>query len=286
MSSIVFHHGALGDSVLLWPVLRAMGPVTLVAPWAKARLAERWLAGVRAVDGDSPEWSRLFVGGGQLEAGDGVRRVLAGADRVISFVSDRHDAWARNVEALVGAHRITFVPPRPAPGGSMHIVHRYADRLGIEPVHPPPRTNTDGPVVIHPGSGGSHKCWPVERFDALIEHLHAVGRAITLVLGEVERERLAPGWPRRWSGRCEIASPDTLVDLSQVLAGASVYVGNDSGPTHLAAQLGVRTIGLFGPTDPRVWGPCGPDARVLWPGQCRSMEWLSVETVIEAVAGR
>src|ERR1051325_9636757 len=98
MSTLVFHHGALGDSVLIWPLLRALagreaGPtVTLVAPWGKARLAERGIPGVKAVDGDAAEFSRLFTPGGECEVGDTVVAMLRDAGDVISFVSDGWDA--------------------------------------------------------------------------------------------------------------------------------------------------------------------------------------------------
>ena len=55
----------------------------------------------------------------------------------------------------------------------------------------------------------------------------------------------------------------TAVQLAQALQDSHLFVGNDSGPTHLAAMLGVPTVALFGPTDAGVWAPVGPHVRVL-----------------------
>ena len=60
------------------------------------------------------------------------------------------------------------------------------------------------------------------------------------------------------------------------------FVGCDTGPTHLAAQLGVPTIALFGPTDPAVWAPVGPRVRVIAPERSCGMEWLDAEPVAKA----
>ena len=47
------------------------------------------------------------------------------------------------------------------------------------------------------------------------------------------------------------------------LTGAGGYVGHDSGPTHLAAMIGLPTLALFGPTDPAIWSPLGPRVQCL-----------------------
>jgi len=55
---------------------------------------------------------------------------------------------------------------------------------------------------------------------------------------------------------------DDLYELAQWLAGARLYIGNDSGVTHLAAAVGIPVLALFGPTDPAVWAPRGANVRV------------------------
>jgi ADP-heptose:LPS heptosyltransferase len=65
-----------------------------------------------------------------------------------------------------------------------------------------------------------------------------------------------------------------VAELADTIRPARLFIGADSGPTHLAAQLGVRTLGLFGPTDPGEWAPVGPRVRVLARAGMGDMAWL------------
>jgi hypothetical protein len=292
VSTLIFHHGALGDGVLIWPLLRALAPCTLIGPREKARLAQAHIPGVEALaggDGDSPEFSRLFVPAAPAEVSDHIRQLLGAAHRVISFVSSGRDAWADNMRLMAPAAECAFVQPRPPidhvePVMRFHLRQLLEQGVDVDPVMPAARVNPDGPVVIHPGSGGRDKCWPAERVEALLDHLRAIGRPACVVIGEVERERVAAEVIERWRDLADVIEPGSLMELARVIGAASVYVGNDSGPTHLAAQLGVTTVALFGPSDPRVWAPVGPRVRVLWPGEIAAMNWLPVEAVAEAIA--
>ena len=285
--TLVFHHGALGDSVLIWPLLRGLAPATLIAPRSKARLAEHCLPGIRGIDGDSPAFSRLFAADAHREINDDVRVLLAQAERVVSFLSDGRDAWAANVAALAPKARRCFLRTRPEPGETVQIVEYHAGQLadqGWQPhtIQPERRINPGGPIVLHPGSGGREKCWPTDRFERLADHLIASGRRTILILGEAERERFDPTRLARWRREHEVHEPDDLVELADRIGRASLFIGNDSGPTHLAAQLGVKTLALFGPTDPGIWAPAGPAARILRPPSPSPMTWLTVRRVLTA----
>jgi ADP-heptose:LPS heptosyltransferase len=56
---------------------------------------------------------------------------------------------------------------------------------------------------------------------------------------------------------------ETLVNIAALMSACGTYVGNDSGLTHLAAALGLRTVALFGPTDPAIWAPRGSRVQIL-----------------------
>jgi len=290
MRTIVFHHGALGDGVLIWPILRSLGGATFVAAGGKAKLAAWNLPGIQPIDADAPDPTRLFAPGAAAECGDAWRARLDEAETIISFVSNGRDPWADNVRRLAPGAAMAVIAARPDPGAPpMHVTDLHRSRLrdagiDITPTDPPPRRNPDGPVVIHPGSGGRAKCWPLERYLAVIEHGVAIGRPVVVVLGEVELETWVDDDVRLIRSLAEIATPGSYVDLARTIAGASVYLGNDSGPTHLSGQLGVPTIALFGPTDPRLWSPVGPLVRVIAPPEPMPMSWLEPMPVIEALA--
>jgi hypothetical protein len=117
-----------------------------------------------------------------------------------------------------------------------------------------------GSVVIHPFSGGARKNWPLEKYRELAARLK---RPVEWLAGPEEQLERA----------CRF---DDLGALARWLSGASAYVGNDSGITHLAAAVGIPTVALFGPTDPALWCPRGKNARWL---RHEPIAELSVEAV-------
>jgi ADP-heptose:LPS heptosyltransferase len=69
----------------------------------------------------------------------------------------------------------------------------------------------------------------------------------------------------------------SLLELLGEISRARLFIGNDSGLTHLAAYIGCPTIALFGPTDPRIWGPIGRRVRVIWKAK---LEDIAVDEVL------
>jgi ADP-heptose:LPS heptosyltransferase len=118
-------------------------------------------------------------------------------------------------------------------------------------------------VVIHPGAGAERKCWPIAKYLELAGELSRSGRLVEVILGEVELERWPAAQIESFAKVAKIHKPATLVELSDRIAKASAFVGNDSGPGHLAGMLGVRTISIFGPNDPARWKPVGPGVMVV-----------------------
>ena len=289
--AVVFHHGAFGDWVLAFPVLRAIGgKVAVVTAWSKAQLAARVFDHVEPIDAEQTDFSRLFVDGGWREVSAATRQRLSQADTVISFVSDGRDAWADNVRRLAESARCFFVSPRPPTDWPGHVCDWHKVQLeeqGYEPASVGQdvqrHANATGPVVVHPGSGGKHKCWASERFERLIQLLLDRGYAVRTVAGEVEQDT----WPDevldRWTQRYDLTVCDSPLDLHTLLLGARGYVGNDSGPTHLAAAMGLPTVALFGPTPPAHWSPRGAAVTVVAPAEPKAMDWLTVECAADAV---
>jgi ADP-heptose:LPS heptosyltransferase len=120
--------------------------------------------------------------------------------------------------------------------------------------------------AIHPGSGSSHKNWPLERFLETAEKLRGRNQVLPIfLLGPVEQE---PGEISNSviQGRgFPIIQELPLPLMAGVLSHCSGYLGNDSGVSHLAAAVGIPTVVLFGPTDPSFWSPRGSAVRILSP---------------------
>ena len=289
------HQGALGDWVLTFPILRglgALGPTLAVAPWSKAQLAAAVIAGLTPADIEAPPWPG-FLRGDDAPSGGAVSAGAAGVasaarfgadDIIISFVNRADDPWAAPGDGRAPPGRRFLVDPRPPADWTGHVSAWHAQQLArqgltLPQVGLPVRRRERGPVVIHPGSGGRDKCWPCARFVEVAQALRRRGREAVVVLGEVELER----WPRprieELMHRHGAQALTDLADLHAMLECAAAFIGNDAGPTHLAAQLGVPTLALFGPTAPSLWRPIGPAVTVLAPPKPCPMSWLPAATV-------
>lgn len=271
----VFHRGALGDSILTWPMLRAQGErgarVVFVADGDKARLAARVL-GVEGLDAEQRRFAELW-------RQDARPSPVTGVHRVVAFIADEMTkggrVWAANAREMFPGAKIECVPGP--------IDRAAALRLAAGGGGAAARDNAGGPVVLHVGAGSVAKRWPIERWAELGIRMRRVGR-VEVIAGEVEAERFSDRERACFAGMGG-RFVEGLDDLAAIVGAARVFIGCDSGPTHLAAQLGVATVALFGPTDPERWGPIGPRVVVVAPDGARAMEWLAVDAALGAAIG-
>lgn len=198
--------------------------------------------------------------------------------------------------AATDALGLTGPPPDPVltvTPDSRSAADRLLKEIGIEEARPL--------VCLHPGARWWFKSWPAERFGALADLIQTETPAHTLVLGGKPEQLVARGiadimkTPFR-----SLVGRTGLQELAAVLARATLMVSNDNGPMHMAAALRVPVIGLFGPSDPAVWGPWGEEHRTFYKGlDCRAcfhpdcfrgkqncMRQITLEEVWEAVRVR
>lgn len=295
---LLFHQGALGDFVLTWPVALALARihpqsrVFYVTQQQKGRLAERAL-GVEWADGEVG-WHGLFGDGAALP--DGPARLLAGAHSIASFMAAPDGAWMTNVRAAAPDANVLTINPTPPDDFTGHVsefqlgqlkpwpaAHAAAEQIlrsvaarGVTAK----RSADPRDVLVHPGSGSPRKNWPAERYAELVRRLRDAGQSVRIVVGEVEQERWPDSVRDQFESLASVVRPQTYVELMDALLNARAFVGNDSGPGHLAGILGVPTLTLFGPTDPERWKPLGPSVRAL---RSDPIDALTVETVYDDV---
>ena len=182
---------------------------------------------------------------------------LRGFDSIVSWYGANRPDF-RDLVLGMGLP-FTFFRALPEEGAGIHATDFYLSQIaalapaplgGIPRIPCPALPDERSPfAVIHPFSGSPRKNWPLENFRALA--------------AELERTM-----PVRWCAGPDdpplegAARFDDLYALGCWLATASLYAGNDSGVTHLAAAVGAPVLALFGPTDPEVWAPRGPNVRV------------------------
>lgn len=116
-------------------------------------------------------------------------------------------------------------------------------------------------VLVNPGAGWGSKCWPAERFGELARRFSTFGLATLINFGPGE-EALTAAVESSSAGAATRISC-SLAELIALTRRATVFVGGDTGPLHLAVAVNTPTVALFGPTDPARNGPYGGRAIVL-----------------------
>ena len=293
---VVLRGGALGDIVVTLPVLQALRGfypgclITLVAPYPQAILARHHAD--QLLDLNSARLLGLFKPGTSLQ--DEVRERLR-ADLILSYLSDPDRmieeklTLSATAKFLQGPFRLDH-EHRPA----VEQLAQPLEILGIASIDPVPRLTAQSPtrlmnrLAIHPGSGSRNKNWPVGHWAVLLGQLMPMFDEVLLVSGEADTgiaEALRPLIPATKLRPCVNRS---LWDLVSELSQSTLFIGHDSGITHIAAATGVATVALFGPTDPSIWAPNG-DHVIVIRSPDRTMAGLSVETVlgnVEKLVGR
>ena len=250
---ILVHKGALGDFLQVWPSLSSL---TRHWPdrsfwWAGREQYSLWTEplGIARCPGrlraliDSLYSARAWP--------EGLKDCL-----VIWFGLKRYplEADFPGVWFVPGLQKGVRRPPRQvyAEGLSAHGVPFYPGWLDLwrtSIAGHAGKLKEKGNVLLFPGAGHPKRCWPLDRFLALGQWLSEQGHRVRFVYGPAERERGVR------VKNFEPVFPESFRALQDLLVRASLVVGNDSGPLHLAGYLGTPALALFGPAAPEQWGP-------------------------------
>ena len=202
----------------------------------------------------------------------GVQNLICGAARIVENAGHAARQLARPIEQL-GINVIDFAE-RIFPS----IEDREFAREFLASVPQPI-------VAIHPGSGSHEKNWPLENWIGLFSpgSRFADLEGLVVISGEAD-DAQTNQLEREWKNRdVRFVRNLPLPRLAAILE-RSIFIGHDSGISHLAAATGANCILLFGPTDPDVWAPMNENVRVLRPPSGRLSD-LKTRTVEEALAG-
>jgi heptosyltransferase III len=238
------------------------------------------------LDWDDPAFLPLFAQGDPPPPGVAARFEAFAA--CIAYTNQIHLlASLERLNAKVVVHS-----PTPVGVHAAEWLARPARALGADPPGVPPDMEVtafenaeaeaflvgrlpSGFLAIHAGSGAAAKNWPSDRFEDLAREVGA--QPFLLVEGPADATAVAG------MGKAPVvrASHLPLRTLGAVLRRAGLFVGNDSGVTHLAAAWGSPTLALFGPTDPTTWAPVGRCVAVAR-SPSTSMKDLSLAEVSQA----
>lgn len=264
--------GALGDLVCAAAALAALrkrhGRLDLVLSEPLSWLA-RPLVGARAVATlEDRRWAAFFSA---CEGDSGGWR-LGRRPALYSWLGAGNDRFRRALSALSEA------PPRfyrlPRGEGEVHVTREYLSQVDARGASAPPKLEARlrrgiwpgargrgrGQIrlLVHPGSGSPRKRWDPACFGEIIEWwIGEVGGEATVLLGPAERAEA-----ERWaSGGARVVRDLSLEEAAGLIADAQLFLGNDSGISHLAGAVGARGAVVFGATDPYRWAPLGGE---LW----------------------
>lgn len=277
---LILRGGAIGDFILTLPALQALRdrwPDAYIELVGYPHIANLALAAglVDHVESlDRADAARLFTW--RPTFSEEQAEHLRSFDLVISYLHDPDGVVKANLKAA-GVKQVIYGSPLVEEGHAIDHLLKPLETLAIYGEKPAPRLalkaeekgrewltarGLSGDVVaIHPGSGSPKKNWPAENFIKLTEQLRESGQMYLMIFGEADGA-VAELIRRRMHGVVEL-SGCTLVELASVLSACRAFVGNDSGITHIAAALGLRTIALFGPSNPDRWGPRGEHVSVI-----------------------
>ena len=270
--TLVVHTGGIGDFLLFCPCLKRLaeeGPVELAGA-DRDRLNLAVAAGLAASAHllDDVDFANVFVG-----ASARFRAFAARFDRTVVWMNDS-DGHIQRAFTDAGVRHVRVFAGLPPADWERHASTYYAECLGygdLPPLLLPFETDDFAhDVLIHPGSGGARKNWPSDRFACVAAALQQRGRHVEWIRGPAEESLVLP----KGVATVETAS---VVTLARHLSAARLYIGNDSGITHLAAACGRRTVAVFGPTDPRRWAPRGEHVMVV-----AHRDWPEADAVLAA----
>ena len=119
-------------------------------------------------------------------------------------------------------------------------------------------------ICLAPKSNSPKKDWPIERFAELAQRMSRDGRTFAVLATKAQQESIRP-LTESLPGDCiiDLSGQTDLMTAYAVIERSSLFVGNDSGLLHMAAASGVRSVGIYGPTNDKVYAPSGPHVKIV-----------------------
>jgi heptosyltransferase III len=279
---LVWHQGALGDLMLSLPAIYAIknfrkgsylhlvSRTDLSAVILENGLADEITSNERGFLADLFAESKSLPGT--------LRRFLAGFDRAFVFMRRIDSDYLENLRASIP--EIYSIKTIPENRVKMHVSRFQMEQLKVAGILSDtkmplldvlrcsaPDHRGKAVIAVHPGSGGKKKCWPIDNFLTLIKLLNFhKSYYCSIILGPAEEQEMNERAIDFIAGsdiKAGIIRDASVTNVASILKMSSLYIGNDSGITHLASMIGVPTVAIFGPTDYEIWGPAGGQVRIV-----------------------
>ena len=291
------HNLGLGDSINLLPLVETLASVvgadnlSSVFPAGQKTLLDPEHESITT----SPSHDQLDVETARAEH-DLIIELVVRADDLCE-VDNMEDRWVQvtlarspnafqsvheNLLSLFGRAGVAAMPGPPLVTPSSterRTAASVARTAGID-------VDRDLTITIHPGAGARIKCWAPERFGVLAAKLSDLGAKVVIVGGKGEND-IVDRLSAVFSDCSVVLREPSLREVAAIIELASVHIGNDSGLTHLAGAVRTPTVAIFGPSNPRIWGPTSAVSQVVVPvdsdaKRSTALQLLSVERTLAA----
>ncbi|HLZ32810.1 MAG TPA: glycosyltransferase family 9 protein [Nitrospira sp.] len=302
---VIIHPGAVGDVLLAVPAMRGIRArfprheLLLCAHEQVARLLQK----CRVIDAwmsvGSSDCAELF--GRSAEVPGVLKDWLGRCDLAVAWMQDESGTVAAVLQRG-GAKDVRVRSPFSSQLFARHQSDRFAEAIG-EPAtaSSPPialavpdhllmrglacleerGVRADQPIIlVHPGSGSRHKCVGPEVLLPVMKQLQDEGAFPVVLEGPADHESVR-NLLTAFSKKPPVLRGLDLCTLAGLLAHMQLFIGHDSGMTHLSSLVGLRTVALFGPTDPVRWAPRGRLVTVARGTACTCRSWDAVIQCIE-----
>lgn len=262
---LVIRYGALGDLIATLPVLQSLKQsgyyVTLAGNGQYREFFLRYGYVDEFIPSDGGFFLPLFAG----EPESAVSRYLKKFEVILAY-TDKTETFSEALKKSFPGE-IIFHPVNPEKIQKHIVLHL------LEPVRSIANCVTETPeikigslatekrFVIHPGSGSIQKNWSKENFFEVYRRLSAEKKGY-LLLGYAE-DYMKDFWQKNVPAEKIINSPD-MNTLIERVRNTGLYIGNDSGISHLFAASGIPSVVIFGPTSPSVWSPGEKNVKILY----------------------
>lgn len=291
---LVVRGGAIGDFILTLPAIAALRkqfPDTEIEVLGYPHIAQLAVAGglaktVKSMD--SHGLAGFFARNGELDID--LAAYFSGFNLIISYLYDPDEVFKDNIGRCTDAQFVCG-PHRPDESRAIHATEVFLkplEQLAIFDADGVPRLEVGRAfestimagrwLAAHPGSGSTSKNWPAAKWAELLSNLMKTTTLnVLLTGGEAERDWLGEISSKLPPTRLKVLQSAPLPELARWLACCTAFVGHDSGITHLAAAVGVKSLALWGHTAEDVWRPRARELILL--RDSKGLEHLAVEVV-------
>jgi ADP-heptose:LPS heptosyltransferase len=272
--ALVLFPGALGDFICFLPTLDCIAEQSPVHVLARSEFAGLAPPLVKITSFERFEIRNLFVPGGAKDSR--VRQFFESYACIYSWMGSGEPIFRGELKSATRGQARLFSF---RPNVRMHQADYYLSCLKKEPMFVLPRVHqqpdasawaqayweqyslgSKSVLAIAPGSGAREKNWPVESFEMVAQcWRERSGGVVLIILGPAEEEH---GGYDSLCRHSLVIRGTNISRLAALLRRCSLYIGNDSGISHLAAAVGVPTVAVFGPSDVAQWAPRGKSVLV------------------------